>query len=113
MQNKSYNFELPRTITRDQWRKIHGGARKMRHSKGGIDRIAQKYGVQMLRILGGSHIIFFWDIASHKEHDRAFFQAAIRGNSQGLTRHRTGGMVKSIKDPKHPQAAFLNGGGNV
>lgn len=113
MQSKSYNFELPRTITRAQWRKIHGGARKMRHRKGGIDRIAQKYGVKMLHVLGGGHIVFFWDLASHKKHDRGFFQSAIRGNSQGLTRDRTGGVVKSIKDPNHPHAAFLNGGGNV
>lgn len=113
MQQKSYSFELPRTITRTQWRKIHGGARKMRHSKGGIDRIAKKYGLKMLSVLGGGRILFFWDLASHKEHDRAFFQAAIRCNSEGITRDRTGGVVKSIKDPTHPSAAFLNGGSNA
>lgn len=105
MQRKKYNFTLPRHITRKQWRIIHSEMRRKLRQMGGeaVKLLSQKYGMgAIFTVSNHAKISFFWDLASHKQYDRDFFPAAIRGNSQGLTRDRFGGVVLSLNDPKHP-----------
>lgn len=105
MQRKKYDFTLPRTITQKQWRIIHRDMRsKLRDLGGdGVKLISEKYGTWAIYTVSRhSKISFFWDLASHKEHDRSFFAAAIRGNTQGRTIDRVCGTVLALKDPAHP-----------
>lgn len=104
MQKKGYGFSLPRTITREQWRKIHSGARNaLRKSNDPVRYLCEKYGVNFIyTIFNHSAIHYFWDLASHKKYEPWFIKDAIKGNTQGVTRNRTQGVVKSLSDPTHP-----------
>lgn len=117
MQKKDFNFTLPRTITRDQWRAIHSNARRMIYNanqKKGADytavftRMADKYGCQFyMTIYRCARSSYFWDILSHYKHDRGFIKAALSGNSKGRTADRNAGIAMSLKDPNHPSAEFI------
>lgn len=104
MQKKGYGFSLPRTITREQWRKIHSGARQtLRTRKDPVKYLCEKYGADFTKNISPlSTIHYFWDLASHKKYEPFFIKAAIKGNTHGLTRSRTQGVVKSLSDPDHP-----------
>lgn len=121
MQKKEFNFTLPRTITRDQWRIIHSDARRMIYNQkklGGdyapvFTRIAEKYGATFYHTLRRFECSFFWDITSHFKYDRSFIKTAISCNSKGRMSDRRHGVSLAMKDPNHPAAAFINAEGKV
>lgn len=106
MKQKSYNFNLPRTITRKQWGKIHRQVRMLMKTER-TQHAAEKYGFNALGTIERYGVInYFWCPVSHIKYDRGFIKNALRGNSTGLTSSRVGGKVQSLNDPSNPLYDF-------